>query len=261
MKIKIDKLSTSTIRVFIKSIDTIMETGTITLRLSISKKEDSFVVELPYERTKIVYDFDLSKEAPKNPGDFKYLVTVSDGNTDETSRPTIVGSGAPHHISGAVKKIQHDFRRVAKQYNGSVIYMFKKIPTGGNCTDCWDEDLMGSNNSNCKTCGGTGKVTYYSQPFKSYGDAVKFTNEKYGTQDSGKVMENTAVQMSAVADFVLTTDDMVYYDNTGDWYRVKARTVSELQSFPVLQMLIMDLMPSGAPETETAYKLIHKDEL
>lgn len=259
MKISIDKLSTSILTVFIKSTDGKVKSGKISLFLYVDRKNKQLVADLPYDDRTLVYEFDMSRMEPKSVGDFSYVAEISDDISTEVSRNTKIYKGAPHHISGAVKKIQSDFKLVAKTHNGSVIYMFKKIPGTQKCDTCWDEDLMASNNSSCEICGGTGKMSYYANPYKSYGAAIQFAGEKYGTQDAGRVMESTVVQMSAPAEFALTTDDMVYYERTGDWYRVKTRTISELQTVPTLQMLVMDLMPSGAPETETAYKLIHKD--
>ncbi len=260
MKISISKHSTSIIKVFIKEPASI-ESGTISLYMVIDRKNAALVGSMPYDKKTLYYEFDLSRKEPKNIGDFDYYVEVSsDHGGKELSKKAKLFKGAPHHISGAVKKIQSDFIRVAKTHNGSPIYMFKRMPGESRCPECWDEDLMASNNSSCPVCGGKGFMSYYSNPYKSWGSAINFTNEKYGTQDQGKTMESTVVNMSAVADFVLTTDDMVYYEKTGDWYRVKARTISELQTIPTLQMLVMDLMPSNAPETEAAYKLIYKDE-
>lgn len=255
MKISLSKKSTSILDVFIKDVSQI-KSGIISLYIYLGKDNSEKIAELPYERDELYYSFDLSRREPKSIGDFDYYVEVSDGSSSEESRKAKIMRGVPHHIAGAVKKIQNDFRIVAKTHNGSRIYMFKKMPGDEKCTECWDEDLMASNNSNCPICGGTGFVKYYSKPYKSYGSAINFVNEKYGTQDQGKTMEDTTVRMSAIADFVLTTDDMVYYEKTGDIYRVKARTLSELQTIPTLQMLIMDLMPSDAPESEIVYNYI-----
>ena len=257
MKITISKKSTSILEVFIKDPSTSVKSGTITLFMAIDRKNSVEVSSLPYEDDILHYTFDLSRKEAKNLGDFDYYTEVSDGKASDKSRRAKIFNGAPHHIAGAVKKIKSDFRTVAKTHNGSIIYMFKRMPGEQKCMECWDEDLMSSNNSSCKVCGGKGFLSYYAQPYKTYGSAINFQNEKYGTQDQGKTMEITAVTMSALADFVLTTDDMVFYEKTGDWYRVKARTVSELQSVPTLQLLVMDIMPSGAPETETAYNIIY----
>ncbi len=256
MKISLSKKSTSVLDVFIKQPSKI-KSGTIKLFMVINNKEASEAASMEYDNTVFYYSFNLSRKEPKSVGDFQYYVEVSDGENIEVSRKARAFKGAPHHIAGAVKKIQSDFRIVAKTHNGSIIYMFKRIPGEQKCSECWDNDLMASNNSNCPICGGKGYMSYYSYPYKTYGSAIVFANEKYGTQDQGKTMENTAVTMSSVADFVLTTDDMVFYEKTGDWYRVKARTVSELQTIPTLQTLVMDLMPSEAPETEIAYKIIY----
>lgn len=257
MKITLSKKSTSIIDVFIKDPSVSIKTGKITLFMIIDRKNASAVASLPYKDDILYYSFDLSNKDIKNIGDFDYYVEVTSSTASDKSKKAKIFNGVPPHIAGAIKKIKSDFRTVAKTHNGGLIYMFKRMPSEQKCTVCWDEDLMASNNSSCEECGGKGFLSYYSQPYKTYGSAINFQNEKYGTQDQGKTMESTTVTMSALADFVLTTDDMVYYDNTGDWYRVKARTVSELQSVPTLQLLVMDLMPSGAPETEAAYKLIN----
>ena len=258
MKISLSKRSTSILEVFMKQTPSKIKSGIVNLHMVIDRKNSSVVASLPYILETLYYEFNLSNKESKNLGDFDYFIEIISDDEKEISKKAKIFNGVPRHIAGAVKKIKSDFRTVAKTHNGSLVYMFKRMPGEQRCEKCWDEDLMSSNNSSCETCGGKGFMTYYSNPYKTYGSAINFQNEKYGTQDQGKTMENTAVTMSALADFVLTTDDMVYYDRTGDWYRVKARTVSELQSVPTLQMLVMDLMPSGAPETETAYKLINR---
>lgn len=260
MKISISKSSTSILDVFIKEQPAKIKEGTIDLYTVIDRKNRSLVASMEYHENVLYYKFDMSRKEAKNVGDFDYIVEVHNKDEKEVSRKAKLFNGAAHHIAGAVKKIKSDFRIVAKTHNGSVIYMFKRMPSDQKCETCWDDDLMSSNDSSCPECGGKGFITYYASPYKTFGSAINFTNEKYGTQDQGKTMENTSVTMSALADFVLTTDDMVYYKKTGDWYRVKARTISELQSVPTLQMLVMDLMPSGAPETEAAYKLIYGDD-
>lgn len=260
MKASVEKKSTSIIGVYIKEPSKIQE-GEISLKLVKDRKDSYVVAKLPYARDIFYYEFDLSRKEPKSVGDFDYIAEVSseDGETESTKKMKLF-RGLPHHISGAVKKIRSDFRIVAKTHNGSIVYLFKRLPSEEHCPECWDKDLMASNNSSCKSCGGTGFIRTYSKPFKTYGSAINFVNEKYGTQDQGKTMEDTSVVLSTIADFVLTTDDMLYYEKTGDFYRVKARTISELQSYPVLQKLVLDLMPSGAPETEVVRKILEQEK-
>jgi len=259
MNAYLEKSSTSIIDAFIREPSKI-DSGTIRLKLVQDKRNNYSVSELPYRKNIMHYEFDLSRREPKSIGDFDYILEVEDrnGNIEETKRMKLF-RGAPHHISGAVKKIRNDFRIVAKTHNGSVVYLFKRLPSDEHCKLCWDNDLMASNNTSCSACGGTGFIRIYSKPYKTYGSSIDFTNEKYGTQDQGKTMEDTSVILSTIADFVLTTDDMLFYAKTGDFYRVKARTVSELQSYPVLQKFVLDLMPSDSPEAETARKILEQE--
>jgi len=259
MKASLEKNSTSIIDAFIKEPSKI-DSGTIRLKLVQDKKNSYIVSELPYRKNIMHYEFNMSRKEPKSIGDFDYILEVvgDNGDTEETRKMKLF-RGAPHHISGAVKKIRNDFRVVAKTHNGSIVYLFKRLPSDEHCPSCWDNDLMASSNTSCSVCGGTGFIRIYSKPYKTYGSSVNFTNEKYGTQDQGKTMEDTSVVLSTVADFVLTTDDILFYAKTGDFYRVKARTISELQTYPVLQRLILDLMPSDSPEVETAKKILEQE--
>jgi hypothetical protein len=258
IKANITKDGSSVINVLISKIDTIIDEGTIRLLMVVDRKNATVVGEQPYNKMDYAYTFDLSDNAPYNIGDYDYKVEVesADGSKKEESRTLRLFGGAPTHIRGAIKKVRNDFKIVSKKYNGSVVYLFKRIPGQEKCPVCWDEDLQSSNNSNCPECGGTGFVTYYANPYKTYAGPMHWDNETFSTEDAGKVMQNPTVQVSTIADFVLMENDLIYYVKTGDWLRVKARTVSELQTYPVLQTFIAATMPSDSPEVEKAKKLL-----
>ena len=256
MKVKLTKVSTYVIGVVINSADPSITEGEISLVLSIGKDNSKTVMTLPYSNREVLYSFNLSKKLPRSLGDFYYIVSISDGsNTDATKKIGLFGN-IPHHISGAIKKIRHDFGIIAKNYNGSEAYFFKKLKSEEVCPDCWDRDLRASSNSNCKTCGGTGYVTYFTNPYKTYCGEIKWSNETYKTEDPGKSMPTTTVSISALADLILTTDDIIYYVSTGDFFRVVSRTVSEMKGNPVLQTLVSNMIPSNFPDAEICKDLV-----
>ena len=256
IKAKIQKEGSSILRVFINNFDAPIKSGIIKLKLVVDRKNSTVVAEQPFDFLTLVYDFNLSGNSPYNIGDYDYIVEIDDGEQQDYSRPIKLFGGAPVYIRGAIKKIRDDFRRVAKSLNGSVVYLFKRIPGSQKCEACWDEDLQSSNNTNCKVCGGTGFISYYSNPFKTYAGPLNFANETFSTEDAGKVLQTPSVTLSVIADFILIENDIIFYAKTGDWYRVKARTVSELQTYPVLQNFIAAVMPSGSPEVEQASKIL-----
>ena len=254
MKAKITKVSTSIIDVVINRVDPAIIEGDLSLMLYISKGAIETVMTLPYTNREVGYSFNLSKRLPRSLGDFEYVVSLSGGGLlDETKKSSLSGN-VPHHISGVIKRIRHDFTIISKKYNGSVAYFFKKIKGETTCPDCWDKDLRSSNNSNCKTCGGTGYISYFTNPYKTYCGEIKWSNETYTTEDPGKSMPTTTVSISALADLILTTDDIVYYVNTGDFLRVVSRTVSEMRANPVLQTLVSNTIPSNFPDAEICKK-------
>jgi hypothetical protein len=61
-----------------------------------------------------------------------------------------------------------------------------------------------------------------------------------------------------LADFILMENDIIFYEKTRDWLRVKDRTISELQTYPVLQSFTAAVMPSGSPEIEVAKKQLER---
>jgi hypothetical protein len=259
MNVKLSKISTNILKAVVSDVDNRIKSGKISIFLFLKKDNTEEVLTLPYSSSELSYIFDMSKKFPRNIVDFDYQIKVCDGNTcDETRRLKLFGS-LPPHLSGAVKKIQYDFDIVSRRYNGSVAYFFKKLPGDEKCSECWDNDLDGSNNSNCSVCGGTGKIRSFTNPYKTICGPIKWQQETYAIDGPGKTLANPTVSISAIADVVMTTDDIIYYASTSEFYRVINRTVSEVKSFPVLQTLISNLIPSGYTDAEICQKkLIEK---
>ncbi len=250
MKASLLKHTTSELTVLVSNVDQSIVDGTITLSLFIGKDNTEDIYELAYSKLDLVYVFDLSKKLPRSIYDMQYIVKVSSETKEDKTKKLIISKKLPPHLSGPLKKIKRDFMITSKHYNGSKAYFFKKLPGEQTCPNCWDRDLKSSNNSNCKICGGSGYMQYFANPFLTYCGPVKWSNEGYQVQSTGKEMASTTVTISALADFIMTTDDIIYYVKTGDFYRVLSRTVSELQTASVLQTMVSNLIPSNYPDAE-----------
>ncbi len=258
MRVSVLKHSTSKLTVLIRSVDQSIASGVIYLKLFIGKDNTETIHKLNYSRFELVYDFNMSKKLPRSILDMDYVVEVSDGTTKDETRKISVGRGLPRHLSGVSKKIKRDFTLKAKHYNGSKAYFFKKLPSEETCSECWDRDLEASNNSNCRRCGGSGYMRYFANPYLTYCGPVKWSNEGHQVQSAGKEMVSTTVSIPALADFVMTTDDIIYHVQTGDFYRVTFRTSSELQSNSILQTLIANVVPTGYPDVEICSAILKK---
>ena len=256
MKARIEKDGSSILKVLIDVPPENISEGTIELRMVVDKGDSTPVATQPYTHTVLSYEFRLSGSSPYNIGDYDYIIRISDGIAEEKSRILKMFDGLPSYLRGALKKIRRDFEIISKQYNGSIVYLFKRLPSKEHCPVCWDNDLRSSSNSNCPTCGGTGFITYYTSPYKTYAGPLHFSNETFSTDDTGKTAQGHLSSVATIASFILTENDMLYYDKTKEWYRVKARTVSELRNYPVLQTFTVSLMPSTAPEVEVAKKYL-----
>jgi hypothetical protein len=254
MRTTLKKASTNVLTAYITDVNPSIKSGKVHLKLFLKKGNEEVISELEYSNDIIEYVFDMSKKLPRNISDFDYKIVVfDDRNIDETRKLKLFGN-APYYLSGVIKKIRHDFDIVSRKYNGSYGYFFKKLPGEEKCPECWDKDLGGSNNSNCPICGGTGKMRSFTNPVKVSCGPIKWQQETYSIDNPGKVLANPSVSISAIADIVLTTDDIIYYERTGEFYRVVNRTVSEIQTFPVLQTLVANLLPSGVSEAEICDK-------
>lgn len=259
MRAKLTKISTNILRAIVSDVDPSIKDGTIELILFLKKGNEEVVSTLNYSFDKLDYEFDMSKKFPRNIVDFDYKIIVkNDSKQEETRRLKLYGN-LPKHLSGAAKKIRNDFDIVSRNYNGSVAYFFKKLPGNERCPICWDEDLQSSNNSNCPSCNGTGKVRYFSSPFKTVCGPIKWQNEAFTIDNPGKVLASPTVSISALADLVLTTDDIIYYKATSEFYRVISRTPSELQGYAVLQTLVANLLPSNYTDAEICLKKLEEE--
>lgn len=256
MKASILKHTTSELTVLVQDVNSKIESGSIILKLFIGKNNSETIHKLAYSKVDLVYTFDMSKKLPRSLMDMIYIIEIFDETNKDVSKKISISKKMPPHLSGPLKKIKHDFLITAKNYNGSKAYFFKKLPGEKVCEACWDKDLKASNNSNCKTCGGSGYIRYFANPYLTYCGPVKWANEAHRTQSSGKELASTTVTISALADFIMNTDDMIYYVKTGDFYRVISRTVSEIQASPVLQALVSNLVPSNYPDAEICANIL-----
>jgi len=258
MRAKISKPSTNELRVSFSEPSTI-DSGIIELYAYLKKGNSEKIAELPYDKEELSYVFNLEDQLPRNIGDLDFQIIVKNDSQSEESRRLRLYGDAPHHLSGVLKKVRYDFDIVSRRYNGSIAYFFKKLPGTKKCSECWDEDLQSSNNSNCKACGGDGYITTYSKPYKTVCGPMLWQDEAYVVDSPGKTIADPTVKVSALGDLPLVTDDIIYYVKTGDFLRVARRMVSETQSSIVLQSFFAKIIPSDTPEATICMNRL-KDE-
>ena len=250
MKASIIKVSTSKLKVMILSIDNDISYDTISLSQIIDKNNTIPAISLPYEKGKIEYIFDLSETLPRETGWFDYVVSLDSEGSSESTRKTKIKFSTSWHIAGMARKIKHDLYIASKRLNGSKVFLFKKMSSGEKCPECWNEDMQSSDDSNCKTCGGSGKITTYSKPVKTYAGPLIYSDVTYDTGIAGKELLDRRAAVTVDADLMLTSDDIMFYVQTGDFLRVDSSSPSLLQSEPVTQKLVVQELPSGSFQAE-----------
>ncbi len=250
MRISIIKTSLSRLRVIINSIDRNINYDEIVLSQYFGRNNTVEALRMPYEKDKIEYEFNLSRKLPREIGSFKYIVTLTSEKDTEESRPTKIKFSTSWHVSGMAKKIKHDFYIASKNVNGSKIFIFKKLSSGGVCPECWDDDLESSNDSNCKTCSGSGKIISYSKPVKTYAGPLIYAGVTHETMEAGKELVDSMATVTTDADIILSSDDVLFYVNTSEFYRVDSVTPSLLQSEPVTQQLVVQELPTNSFQSE-----------
>jgi len=249
-------LSSSIMEVFIEKRPTLKK-GRISLNLFNKKSGSTELISIEYHRDQPSFIFDISELMPAQVGAYNTSVSILDEDgivVEEAAIKDSVGK-IDRLIRGSVKVVIHDFIRVAKNINGSKIFIFKKMYFGENCEECWDEDLDSSNNSNCKTCGGTGKAIQYSQHYVTYGGAIQPIPTERELKQEGMIMEFGPQIMSLPATLHLETDDIIYYQILGTWFIVNSNaSAASLKSISSLQTVQMSELPSHAPQVEMLSK-------
>ena len=258
MRVKLFKISTNIIRLIITDVSPPIENGTLKLFLFIDRQNQEFLESCSYNIRQVDYQFDFSKKLPRNIGDLTFKVVIEGVDRFDEARKVEYQGKPPRHLSGIIKKVRYDFRIVSKHYNGSEAYFFKKINGDEKCPDCWDEDLMASNNTACKTCGGTGHIKRFTNPFKTICSHLRSANDGYFTDMGGKELNSYSAMVSSVADLILTSDDILYYVNTSEFYRVVSVTLSNIKSYPVLQGLNINILPSNSPDARVCRQLLNQ---
>jgi len=249
-------LSSSKVEVFIEKRPT-LEHGKISINLFNKKYGSSEVITMEYHRDQISFIFDLSELIPSQVSQYNFSISISDIDgtiVEEVKLRDSVGR-IDKMLSGAVKKIIHDFIIVAKNINGSKVFIFKKMYSGENCSLCWDRDLDSSTDSNCKKCGGTGKTSRYSKPYTTYAGALQSSSNSKENMQEGMVSDYGPQTVSLPAVVELETDDIIYYQILGVWFIVNSSlSVASLKTIDSLQTVAISELPSHSPQVETLSK-------
>lgn len=245
--------SSSVVEVFITDGPS-LEQGTISLLLYNKQKESTSVLSIDYTISSLSFIFDISELTPSYVSHYDFSIEIRDVNGKVLASSKLKSSvgKVDSMITGVVKKVVHDFTLVAKNINGSKVVLFKKLSSGEKCKECWDDDLDSSSNSNCKTCGGTGKITRYSQPYTTYAGALQFSNDSLDHRQEGMISDYGPIVLSLPAMVKLATDDVLFYQILGIWLIVNTRvSIASLKRMDTLQTVAMSELPSHSPQVET----------
>lgn len=262
MKVKAIVLSVSSIEVFPTNIKYKGE-GEISLDLRLGKNEKISRVKLAFSPLALSYIFDIAEMFPSKIFEYNFSISIlnNEGEKQEEANIRSLTAGNSYLLSGVAAKVIHDFCIVAKNINGSACLIFKRVTSQEKCSVCWDKDMNSSNNSNCKSCGGTGYKSEYSNPFKTYAGAIQDGASQTAHQQEGMISDYGAVMVSLPALILMHTDDILFYKLTGTWYIVESSiSVSGVRTDDVLQTIGMQEPPSKSPQVESLLAK-HRDEI
>lgn len=250
MKISILKVSSSKLKITINSSQFSGTKGTVKLSQYFGKDNFIFLSEELFVEGQLEYAFNLSNSLPRDISECRYVIEISTDKVVESSKPTKVKFSSSWQISGMAKKIRYDFYIASKNLNGGRAYIFKKLFSDIKCLECWDSDLESSNDSNCPSCGGSGVTIAYSKPLKVYAGPLLYAGTTFDTGAAGKELVDRSARVTVDSDLYMSSDDVIYYVKTGEYYRVDSSTPSLLQSELVTQQLVVQLLPSNSFQSE-----------
>ncbi|MDF1879620.1 hypothetical protein JHD46_08220 [Sulfurimonas sp. SAG-AH-194-C20] len=218
------------------------------------KTDVSEVETIPFDYKNIFHTFYIGDHRIFDAYSYSYRAEAVDKNGDVILSIKLkpLENQADYRIRGIARKVKADFTIVARRMNGSVIYAFKKMKLKEKCSSCWDYNLESSSDSSCKECGGLGRVSYYSNPIKTYARAVNVNSESLNLVNVGQEgVGNSTISM--LQDITLFTDDVFFYQSTGKWFIVNTSiSASTIQNIPTLQTLSISELPSDSPQIEIA---------
>jgi len=232
----------------------------IKILASFDKKDFKEITILPYSNSLLVYDVDVSRMSAPDIYDAMYKLEFLSENNDIVDKtraiPVFVKNTAINR--GIIKIIQNDFL-VASRQNGGKAYFIKVRKDKSHCSLCWDEDLKSSDNSNCQQCGGSGYMKTYFQPIKTIIGPVKnVAGSGKSTDEVGKIDNNSTISFTALFDYPLATDDIVFTPMNGSVLRVTSSVVSETQGNEILQGISAQILPSDSSEVEIIHSMLEK---
>jgi hypothetical protein len=249
-------LSSSIVEVFLENRPT-LERGEIVLLLSPPKSRGAKILSQEYKDDVLSFTFDISELRPMYVTFYDLTIELRDINGNiigEAKLKKSVGK-IDSMITGITKKVIQDFIIVAKNINGSKVFIFKKMNTGEKCKECWDYDLDSSMNSNCPVCGGTGMSTRYSQSYVTYAGAIQASSLSRENTQEGMTSNYGPSQLSLPSMIELETDDVLFYQIRGMWFIVNSNiTISALKNIDTLQTVAISELPSHSPQIETLSK-------
>jgi hypothetical protein len=191
---------------------------------------------------------------------FKVDLLLGDAIVGTLTSPTMNTITVPWK-RGIIKVKKQEFLIKAKNINGNKLLVFKKLNDRVHCPDCWDKDLRTSNNTNCPTCGGTGYIDKYSEPFFTWGGP-------YMTQPvtpplgniEGKDRYNpnlgAMASISLLPDIPMNELDLVYIVEARELNIVKSITQTSFNNMLISQNVSVASLPVSSREYQSVNDML-----
>ena len=188
---------------------------------------------------------------------------IKDSEKVKTIELPLMGSNVKPWQRGILKTKRQEFIIKAKKINGNRLLIFRALNTKEHCPDCWDDDLRCSNNTSCPTCGGTGFIDKYSEPFFTWGgpymnqpaNPPRGSEEGYLDNDPGA---GAGASISLLGDIPLESRDLIYVIDVGELSVVTQVQQTYFNSLIISQNAIMTSLPSESREFKSIYKDLEK---
>jgi len=257
MRVIVRKHSESSLTVELTYTEKSLIAKYITLEFFSDKKHSTLINKKDFDPRKTFYTF-LNNDTilVEQMEALNFIVCLYDENDNkiEESRPFCYTGNIRPRLQGVVNRVIQDFNVVAKNYNGSKAFVYKKLPGRVKCKECWDEDLESSTNTQCKSCGGSGYEQLYAYPIKMFFGPIQAQKGADQLLDEGRIDEIPSMSVTTTADISLWTGDIFFYELTGDWFIILQVTASSIMEAGTLQTIFCNYIPSNAPEMRAAIK-------
>lgn len=176
-----------------------------------------------------------------------YIVEEVDGGSVTDTKMVCVGKDIDARIPLAMmRKKEKLFKKKLK--NNCLIYI--KSPEIDPCPECWDSVYQESINTNCATCGGTGRMNTYLPPLELFYNQGKSFKTTRKTQTSEVEPHTKNVE---VYGFHTIKSGDIFIDKSNELWRVDNNSVEHYHS-DFGQGLLVKKLDRDEPEYRILFK-------